>query len=90
MITLGHTKSDTINLMITITSDRPKFGSVPVPAKIVTWTDISVSVPAKFQISVSAEISVQTWTENVQRINCPEIANNCLKISKKIDIFLPL
>jgi hypothetical protein len=40
-------------------SDRPKFGSVPVPAGIKTGTEISVSVPAKFVISVSAGISVQ-------------------------------
>ncbi len=44
-------------------SDRPKFGSVPVPAEIGTGAEISVSVPARFNISVSAEISVQMWTE---------------------------
>jgi len=45
------------------TSDRPKFGSVPVPAEILTWTGISVSVPARFVISVPAEFSVEMWTE---------------------------
>ncbi len=38
-------------------SDRPKFGSVPVPAEILTGTEISV--PAKFELSVPAEISIQ-------------------------------
>ncbi len=42
-----------------LNSDRPKFGSVPVPAEIETVTEISVSVPAKLVISVPAEISVQ-------------------------------
>ena len=39
-------------------SDRPKFGSVPVPAEIKTVTEISVSVPARLRISVPAGISV--------------------------------
>ena len=47
------------------TSDRPKFGSVPVPAEILVWTEISVPVPARFEISVSAEISVQNAAEKV-------------------------
>jgi len=45
--------------LLLITSDRPKFGSVPVPAEIGTGAEISVSVPARFNISVSAEISVR-------------------------------
>jgi hypothetical protein len=44
-------------------SDRPKFGLVPVPAEIKTGTKISVSVPARLRISVPAGISVQMWTE---------------------------
>ncbi len=40
-------------------SDRPKFGSVPVPAEIETGTEIPVSVPAKLVISVLDKISVQ-------------------------------
>jgi len=36
-------------------SDRQKFGLVLVPAEILTWTGIPVSVPA--------EISVQMLTE---------------------------
>ncbi len=42
-----------------MTSDRPKFGSVPLPAEISSRTEISVSVPAELQISVQAKISVQ-------------------------------
>ncbi len=40
-------------------SDRPKFGLVPVPAKIGTGTEIPVSVPAISENSVPAEILVQ-------------------------------
>ena len=40
-------------------SDRPKFGSVPVPAEIPTEISVPVSVPAKFVISVLAGIPVQ-------------------------------
>ncbi len=40
-------------------SDRPKFGSVPVPAEIGIGTEIPVSVPAISEILVPAEISVQ-------------------------------
>ncbi len=40
-------------------SDRPKFGSVPVSAEILTGTEILVSVPAELTVSVPAEISVQ-------------------------------
>jgi hypothetical protein len=42
-------------------SDRQKFGSVP--AEIKTETKISVSVPARFVISVLTGISVQNWAE---------------------------
>jgi len=42
-----------------MTSDRPKFGSVPVPAEIGIGTETPVSVPAISEISVPAEISVQ-------------------------------
>ncbi len=44
------------------TSDRPKFGLFP--AEILTGTEIPVSVPARFSILVSVEISVQIWTES--------------------------
>jgi hypothetical protein len=40
-------------------SDRPKFGSVPVPAEITTEISVPVSVPAKFGILVLAGILVQ-------------------------------
>jgi len=36
--------------------DRPKFGSVPVPAEILTWTGIPFSVLERFVISFPAEI----------------------------------
>jgi hypothetical protein len=39
--------------------DQPEFGSVPVPAEIMTGTKIPVSVPAMFTISVPDEILVQ-------------------------------
>ncbi len=42
-------------------SDRPKFGSVP--AEIGTGTEIPISVPAIYEISVPAEISVQMWAK---------------------------
>jgi len=45
-------------------SDRPEFGSVPVPAEITTKISVPVSVLAKFVISVSAKISVQKRTES--------------------------
>jgi hypothetical protein len=45
--------------MLVMTSDRPKFGSAPVPAKILTGTEILVLVPAKFELPVPAGISVQ-------------------------------
>ncbi len=37
----------------------PKFGSVLVPAENRIATEIPVSVPARFEIPVPAEISVQ-------------------------------
>jgi len=48
---------------VIITSDRPKFGSGPVPAEIGTGTEIPVSVPAISEILVLAEISVQMLAE---------------------------
>ena len=36
-------------------SDRPKFGLVPVPAEILTGTEFPVSVKARFRISVQFE-----------------------------------
>ncbi len=44
-------------------SDRSKFGSVRVPAKITTKISVPVSVLAKFGISVLAGILVQKLTE---------------------------
>ena len=46
-----------------VASDRPKFGSAPVPAEIMTRTETPVSVPASLEISVPAEISVQKCTK---------------------------
>jgi hypothetical protein len=48
------------------TSDRPKFGSVP--ADIFTGTKILVSVPAKFELSVPAEISVQILPKKLTKL----------------------
>ena len=61
MVTV-HDKEVYVYCLMTVQySDRPKFGSVLVPAEIETWTEIPV--PAKLVISVSAEISFQKWTE---------------------------
>ena len=48
-----------------LTSDRPKFGSVPVPATISTGTEIPVPVSDIFKISDPGGNSVQNATENV-------------------------
>ncbi len=49
-------------------SDRPKFGSFPVPVEILTVTEKTVSVSAKLAIPVLAEVSVQMCTEICQII----------------------
>ena len=46
-------------------SDRPKFGSVPVPATISTGTEVPVPVLDIFKISIPAGNSVQNATENI-------------------------
>jgi len=48
-----------ISLSSIIASDRPKFGSVPVPAEIGTGTEIPVLVLAMSETLVPAEIWVQ-------------------------------
>ncbi len=62
LINIG-TKKDNLfdKQQLVETSDWPKFGSVP--AEIENVTEISVSVPAKLVISVSAKISVQNLTK---------------------------